>query len=39
MNDIFCNFLDQLFIVYLDDLLIYSETLEEHKRHVRMVLE
>jgi hypothetical protein len=39
MNDTFRDFLDQFLIVYLDDLLIYSETLEEHKRHVRMVLE
>ena len=39
MNDIFLKFLDQFLIVYLNDLLIYSDTLAEHKRHVRMVLE
>src|SRR5579859_6499422 len=39
MNDTFHDFLDQFLIVYLDDLLIYSDTLAEHKRHVRMVLE
>jgi hypothetical protein len=39
MNDTFRDFLDQFLIVYLDDLLIYSDTLAEHKRHVRMVLE
>ena len=39
MNDTFREFLDQFLIVYLDDLLIYSDSLAEHKRHVRMVLE
>jgi len=39
MNDTFRDFLDQFLIVYLDDLLIYSDNLAEHKRHVRMVLE
>lgn len=26
-------------VVYLDDIVIFSKTLEEHKYHVRMVLE
>jgi hypothetical protein len=39
MNDTFCDFLNQFLIDYLDDLLIYLDTLAEHKRHVRMVLE
>ena len=39
MNDTFREFLDKFLIVYLDDLLIYSDSLAEHKRHVRMVLE
>ena len=39
MNDIFREFLDDFAIVYLDDILIFSQTLEEHKRHVRLVLE
>ena len=39
MNDTFREFLDKFLIVYLDDLLIYSDTLAEHKRHVRLVLE
>jgi hypothetical protein len=39
MNDTFCDFLDKFLIIYLDDLLIYSDTLAEHKRHVQMVLE
>jgi hypothetical protein len=39
MNDTFREFLDKFLIIYLDDLLIYSDTLAEHKRHVRMVME
>jgi len=39
MNDTFREFLDKFLIVYLDDLLVYSDTLAEHKRHVRLVLE
>ena len=36
-NDIFQNFLDIFLIIYLDDLLIYSKTQEEHNAHVRQV--
>ena len=39
MNDTFREFLDKFLVIYLDDLLIYSETLAEHKLHVRQVLE
>ena len=38
-NDIFRDFLDVFTIVYLDDILIYSTTQEEHDRHVRQVLQ
>ena len=38
-NDVFREFLDDFLVVYLDDLLIYSNTLEEHKNHVRQVLD
>jgi transposase InsO family protein len=37
-NDIFRDFLDIFIIVYLDDILIYSKTQEEHNMHVRQVL-
>jgi hypothetical protein len=39
MNDTFRDFLDKFLIIYLDDLLVYSDNLAEHKKHVRMVLE
>ncbi len=38
MNDVFRDMLDRWVIVYIDDILIYSNTLEEHISHVRSVL-
>jgi hypothetical protein len=34
MNDVFRPFLDDFVIVYLDDILIFSGTWDEHVRHV-----
>jgi transposase InsO family protein len=39
MNDVLRDFLDDFAVVYLDDILIFSRSLDEHKRHVRRVLE
>ena len=39
INDILREFLDQFCVAYLDDILIYSDTYEEHVQHVRVVLE
>jgi hypothetical protein len=38
-NDIFRDFLDIFLIIYLDDLLIYSKTQEEHNAHVQQILQ
>jgi len=38
MNNIFSDLLDVCVIVYLDDILIYSNNLENHKNHVKEVL-
>jgi len=39
MNDTFQDFLDEFLVVYLDDMLIYSDNLKEHTKHVQKVLE
>ena len=38
MNDIFADMIDINVIVYLDDILVYSDDLTEHKHHVWEVL-
>jgi hypothetical protein len=38
INSVLKPFLDRFTVVYLDDILVYSETLEEHIQHVRQVL-
>lgn len=39
MNSVLGGCLDKLALVYLDDILIFSKTFEEHQQHVRQVLE
>ena len=39
MNGIFSPFLDKYIIIYLDDILIYSKTLDEHLQHIRSALQ
>ena len=39
MNDIFSDLLDVHVIIYLDDILVYSEDTAQHKEHVREVLQ
>jgi hypothetical protein len=39
MHETFREYLDDFVLVFLDDILIYSKTLEEHEVHVRKVLE
>lgn len=39
INEVLRKYVDNFVIVYLDDILIYSDTLEEHEQHVHQVLE
>ena len=39
MNRIFAPCLDQFVVVFIDDILIYSKTKEEHAKHLRIVLQ
>jgi hypothetical protein len=39
MNKVFMEYLDKFVVVYIDDILIFSKTEEEHEKHLRMVLE
>lgn len=38
MNRVFKQYLDKCVIVFIDDILIYSRTEEEHVEHLRMIL-
>jgi hypothetical protein len=38
MNEILADMLDVCVIVYLDDILIYSDDMSQHKKHVKEVL-
>jgi len=38
MNENFFKFLDEFLSIYLDNILIFSKTLKEHRSYVRLVL-
>ncbi len=38
MNDIFRDMLDRRVLVYVDDILVFSDSFDEHIQHVRAVL-
>lgn len=38
MNEVLKDYIGKFFIVYLDDILIFSKTKEEHLRHIEIVL-
>ena len=39
MNKVFMDYLDQFVVVFIDYILIYSKSEEEHEEHLRIVLE
>ena len=39
MNKIFAEYLDQFTVVFIDDILVYSKSREEHEEHLRIALQ
>jgi hypothetical protein len=39
MNKVFMDELDKFVVVFIDDILIYSKSIQEHEQHLRVVLE
>ncbi|KAL0428215.1 UNVERIFIED_CONTAM: Transposon Ty3-G Gag-Pol polyprotein [Sesamum latifolium] len=39
MNRTFHEYLDQFVIIFIDDILVYSRSMEEHEQHLRIVLQ
>jgi hypothetical protein len=35
MNKVFVEYLDKFVVVFIDDILVFSETEEEHEKHLR----
>jgi hypothetical protein len=38
MNKIFMKYLDKFVVVFIDDILVYSRSEEEHEEHLRLAL-
>jgi hypothetical protein len=39
MNKVFMEYLDKFVMVFIDDILVYSRSEEEHDEHLRLVLQ
>ena len=39
MNHLFSSYIGRFMDIYLDDIVIYSDSLEDHVRHVRLILD
>jgi hypothetical protein len=39
MNRVFMEYLDKFVVVFIDDILVYSRSEEEHEWHLRLVLQ
>ena len=39
MNTVFHPYLDQLLVVFIDDILVYSKDAQEHEHHLRTMLQ
>ena len=39
MNRVFRPYVDKLFVVFIDDILVYSKDVQEHEQHMRIVME
>jgi hypothetical protein len=38
MNKVFMEYLDKFVVVFIDDILVYSRSEEEHEEHLRLAL-
>jgi hypothetical protein len=39
MNSVFMDYIEKFVVVFIDDILIYSQNKQEHEEHLRMVLQ
>jgi hypothetical protein len=39
MNNVFMDYLDKFIVVFIDNILIYSQNEQEHEEHMRKVLQ